>query len=166
MELSWNSFQRQYKCIHGPTNKQEISLAYKQQKHKSKPKMSPRMLPRMLPRMSPKSKPIMEEPRMSPKSKPMMEEQRMSPKKIIKKSPKANDMKVVIYSKPTCPYCIKAKALLDSKGIKYKEINVTKSPAIKSEMIRKSMGATTVPQIFFDNQHIGGYENLVRYFSK
>ena len=67
---------------------------------------------------------------------------------------------VEIYTKPTCPYCIKAKALLDFKKITYKEYNVTENPALKNEAIERSGGRLTVPQIFINSKYIGGYSEL------
>lgn len=67
---------------------------------------------------------------------------------------------VIIYSTLTCPYCTNAKALLDHKGIKYKEIYVDKDPKIYQEMLAKSNGRRTVPQIFIDGKHIGGFDDL------
>lgn len=67
---------------------------------------------------------------------------------------------VIIYSTLTCPYCNNAKALLDSKGVKYQDIRVDNDPAKKEEMIMKSDGRRTVPQIFIDGQHVGGFDDL------
>lgn len=66
---------------------------------------------------------------------------------------------IVIYSTLTCPYCDRAKLLLDQKGIKYTEINVEKDPALFKEMVAKT-GERTVPQIFIDGKHIGGFSDL------
>ncbi len=69
-------------------------------------------------------------------------------------------MNAVIYSKPTCPFCIRAKHLLDDKAISYQDIDISNDPARKSEMISKAFGKTTVPQIFLNGQHIGGCDDL------
>lgn len=68
---------------------------------------------------------------------------------------------VEIYSKSTCPYCIRAKRLLDSKGVQYKEISVDFGGPERQEMLSRANGRTTVPQIFIDGQHIGGCDDLM-----
>ncbi|MDJ0918462.1 MAG: glutaredoxin 3 [Woeseiaceae bacterium] len=67
---------------------------------------------------------------------------------------------VTIYTKNYCPYCTRAKALLDRKGIAYDEIDVTYDEALQSEMKERSQ-RRTVPQIFVGEQHIGGSDDLV-----
>ena len=67
---------------------------------------------------------------------------------------------VVIYTKPGCPYCTSAKALLDSKGADYTEIVASNDPAKKQEMIQRSNGRMTFPQVFIDGRHIGGSDDL------
>ncbi|CFQ64954.1 glutaredoxin 3 [Yersinia frederiksenii] len=67
--------------------------------------------------------------------------------------------KIEIYTKATCPYCHRAKALLNSKGAAFHEIAIDNDPAKREEMIARS-GRTTVPQIFIDGQHIGGCDDL------
>jgi glutaredoxin 3 len=67
---------------------------------------------------------------------------------------------VVIYTKPGCPYCTSAKALLDSKGADYTEIVASNDPAKKQEMIHRSGGRMTFPQVFIDGKHIGGSDDL------
>lgn len=67
--------------------------------------------------------------------------------------------KVEIYTKPTCPYCLRAKALLSSKGISYKEINIAGNDQLREEMINRS-NRKTVPQIFIDGKSIGGCDDL------
>ncbi|KTC74323.1 glutaredoxin [Legionella birminghamensis] len=66
---------------------------------------------------------------------------------------------IVIYSTGYCPYCVRAKQLLDSKKVNYQEIRVDEEPAKRDEMIARS-GRRTVPQIFIDGQHIGGCDDL------
>ena len=66
---------------------------------------------------------------------------------------------VTIYSTRLCPYCIRAKALLESKHIEYTEIGVDAQPALRRAMMRRS-GRSTVPQIWIDDRHIGGYDDL------
>ena len=67
---------------------------------------------------------------------------------------------VEIYTGPLCAFCNFAKALLDRKGISYKEIFIGDDPNKMEEMIKKSNGMRTVPQIFIDGQHIGGNDKL------
>ncbi|ATM97752.1 glutaredoxin 3 [Yersinia frederiksenii] len=67
--------------------------------------------------------------------------------------------KIEIYTKATCPYCHRAKALLSSKGAAFHEIAIDNDPAKREEMIARS-GRTTVPQVFIDGQHIGGCDDL------
>ena len=67
---------------------------------------------------------------------------------------------VEIYTGPLCAFCDFAKALLDRKGISYKEIFIGDDTNKMEEMIKKSNGMRTVPQIFIDGQHIGGNDKL------
>ena len=67
---------------------------------------------------------------------------------------------VIIYTKPGCPYCHAAMDLLDRKGADYTEIVASNDPAKKQEMIQKSNGRMTFPQIFIDGKHIGGSDDL------
>ena len=67
---------------------------------------------------------------------------------------------VIIYSRKICPYCVKAKQLLDSKGVKYKELRIDEKPDLLQEAIDRSGGMKTVPQIFIENHHVGGYDDL------
>lgn len=69
--------------------------------------------------------------------------------------------KVIIYATAWCPYCIRARRLLDSKGINYTEIRIDLEPEQRAIMIEKSR-RRTVPQIFIDDQPIGGYDDLAR----
>jgi glutaredoxin 3 len=68
--------------------------------------------------------------------------------------------KVEIYSSPFCGFCHRAKRLLDSKGVAFEEYDVMMNGALKSEMIDRAGGRTTVPQIFIDDRHIGGCDEL------
>lgn len=69
--------------------------------------------------------------------------------------------KVIIYTKETCPYCTMAKNLLEQKGIvDVLEIRVDTNPEELNEMIKKSGGRKTVPQIFIGNEHVGGFDDL------
>lgn len=67
---------------------------------------------------------------------------------------------VVIYSSTSCPYCIMAKDLFDLKGIDYNELRIDSNPELVAEVIKKSGGRRTVPQIFIGDYHVGGYDDL------
>lgn len=67
--------------------------------------------------------------------------------------------KIIIYSKTVCPYCVKAKFLLKRKNLQFDEILIT-SDELRDEMIKKSGGRMTVPQIFVDDKHIGGCDDI------
>ncbi len=67
--------------------------------------------------------------------------------------------KVEIYSKSWCPYSVRAKELLDRKGVSYDEIDVTTDSMKELEMVIRS-GRHTVPQIFIDDHHVGGSDDL------
>jgi glutaredoxin 3 len=66
---------------------------------------------------------------------------------------------IILYSKEVCPYCVKAKNLLNRKGAAFKEIKIT-DDVTKDEMIKKSGGRMTVPQIFIGDFHVGGCDDL------
>ncbi|HEX7007936.1 MAG TPA: glutaredoxin 3 [Alphaproteobacteria bacterium] len=68
--------------------------------------------------------------------------------------------KVVLYTTAFCPFCHRAKALLEAKGVAYEEIDVTFSPAKRAEMKALANGRSTVPQIWIDDQHVGGSDDL------
>lgn len=68
--------------------------------------------------------------------------------------------KVVIYTTATCPYCIAAKRLLSQKGVTFEEIGVDGDPAARANMSARAGGRRTVPQIFIDERHIGGCDDL------
>ena len=67
--------------------------------------------------------------------------------------------KVVIYTKSHCPYCVKAKQLLDAKHVSYTEISIETDDEQRDTMIRLS-GRRTVPQIFINDQPIGGFDDM------
>ena len=68
-------------------------------------------------------------------------------------------MKIVtIYTGPLCTFCDAAKKLLSRNSVEYKEINIATVDGAMNEMIAKANGKRTIPQIFFDDQHIGGYD--------
>lgn len=66
---------------------------------------------------------------------------------------------VTIYTTTVCPYCVRAKALLDRKGVEYVEINA-EDEAVREGMIVKAGGQRTVPQIFIGERHVGGCDDL------
>jgi len=68
---------------------------------------------------------------------------------------------VEIYTKTFCPYCWRAKLLLESKGVEYKEIGVDFGGELRQLMIERARGRTTVPQIFIGEHHVGGCDDLV-----
>jgi glutaredoxin 3 len=68
--------------------------------------------------------------------------------------------KVEIYSSPFCGYCARAKRLLSSKGVSYVEYDVDADPALRTTMVARANGRTTVPQIFIDGTHVGGCDDL------
>ena len=67
---------------------------------------------------------------------------------------------VTVYMGPMCSFCDAAKRLLAKNNIAYKEINIALEEGKMDEMLKKSNGKRTIPQIFFDNHHVGGYEEL------
>ena len=70
------------------------------------------------------------------------------------------DKEILIYSSYNCGYCDRAKKLLDEKKINYKEINIQENPAEREVMLKKANGRRTVPQIFINEVHIGGVQEL------
>lgn len=68
--------------------------------------------------------------------------------------------KVEIYTKFACPYCVRAKHLLDDKGVAYDEYDVTMGGTGRDEMLKRAPGARTVPQIFINDVAIGGSDDL------
>jgi glutaredoxin 3 len=85
-------------------------------------------------------------------------------KRRIDKKPAATQVghmaKIEIYTKAFCPYCYRAKSLLESKGVDYEEFDITTGGPKRQEMIQRANGRTTVPQIFIDDRHIGGSDDL------
>ncbi|WP_437879624.1 glutaredoxin 3 [Pseudomonas sp. LRF_L74] len=67
--------------------------------------------------------------------------------------------KVVIYSSDWCPFCIRAKQLLESKDVAFDEIKVDGQPQVRAQMAQKA-GRTSVPQIWIDDRHVGGCDDL------
>ncbi len=67
---------------------------------------------------------------------------------------------VEIYTKAFCGYCARAKALLERKGVEYEEYDISMGGPKRLEMLERSNGGATVPQIFIDGQHVGGSDDL------
>ena len=68
--------------------------------------------------------------------------------------------KITMYTGPLCNYCEAAKRLLTRNNATYKEIDISKVAGAVDEMIKRANGKRTIPQIFFDDQHIGGYDEV------
>ena len=68
--------------------------------------------------------------------------------------------KILMYSGPMCNFCEAAKRLLDRNNLKFEVIDISTKDGLIDEMIKRSNGKRTIPQIFFDNNHIGGYVEL------
>ena len=68
--------------------------------------------------------------------------------------------KILMYSGPMCNFCEAAKRLLNRNNLKYDVIDISEGADTRDEMIKKSNGKRTIPQIFFDDQHIGGYDDV------
>ena len=68
--------------------------------------------------------------------------------------------KITMYTGPMCNFCDAAKRLLSRNNLKYEEIDISTKDGLRDEMIKKSNGKRTIPQIFFDNHHVGGYVEL------
>ena len=68
--------------------------------------------------------------------------------------------KILMYSGPMCNFCEAAKRLLDRNNLKYEVIDISSAEGIRDEMIKKSNGKRTIPQIFFNDYHVGGYQEL------
>lgn len=60
-----------------------------------------------------------------------------------------------------CPYCLRAKKLLDNKNVSYTEIRLDEQPERRGEMIQRANGRSSVPQIFIDDYHVGGFDDMV-----
>lgn len=68
-------------------------------------------------------------------------------------------VEVILYTTPVCPYCVLAKKLLQRKGVAYREIDVSRDPALRQEIMTRS-GRRTVPQIWIGEYHVGGFDEL------
>ena len=69
-------------------------------------------------------------------------------------------MSIEIYTKTFCPYCWRAKQLLEAKGVEYREIAVDYGGELREQMVERAKGRTTVPQIFIREHHVGGCDDL------
>lgn len=67
---------------------------------------------------------------------------------------------IEIYTWTTCPYCVRAKALLDSKGVKYTEYDITGDDDARTKMVERTGGPRSVPQIFINRKHYGGCDDI------
>lgn len=67
--------------------------------------------------------------------------------------------KVEFYSADWCPFCMRAKALLDSRGIEYEEVNVDRIPGFREKLVEMT-GRMTIPQIIIDGEPVGGYDDI------
>tara|TARA_X000000368_G_scaffold326391_1_gene263417 strand:+ start:305 stop:559 length:255 start_codon:yes stop_codon:yes gene_type:complete len=67
---------------------------------------------------------------------------------------------ITMYSGPFCNFCEAAKRLLLRNNLEFKELDISTKDGLREEMIKKSNGRRTIPQIFFEDQHIGGYQEL------
>jgi glutaredoxin 3 len=79
---------------------------------------------------------------------------------LLKRHPERVKARVEIYTWQTCPYCIRAKLLLWWKGVNYTEYKIDGNETARSEMAARANGRRTVPQIFIDDRHIGGCDDL------
>ena len=86
----------------------------------------------------------------------------LEPKPLPSRPPGAPDVpKIEMYLTQYCPFCVRARALLDSKNVAYDMIDVGAEPKLRGVMMDRANGRHTVPQIFIDDQHIGGCNELV-----
>ena len=67
---------------------------------------------------------------------------------------------ITMYTGPMCNFCEAAKRLFSRNNLKYQEIDISSKDGLRDEMIKKANGKRTIPQIFFDNHHVGGYVEL------
>lgn len=70
-------------------------------------------------------------------------------------------MQIHIYSKPNCPYCNFAKDFFNKKNWPYEEFDIAQDAQKREEMLEKSNGRKTVPQIFINGHHVGGYDDMM-----
>ena len=67
---------------------------------------------------------------------------------------------IELYSGGHCPYCVRAKSLLEKRDLAFVEYDVQAEPEMRDEMLRRTNGARTIPQIFINDRHVGGYDDL------
>ena len=67
---------------------------------------------------------------------------------------------IEMYTSPFCGYCHAAKRLLNNKGVSFSEIDVMKNPSLRQKMMSRANGRHTVPQIFINGKHVGGFDDL------
>jgi len=75
-------------------------------------------------------------------------------------------MRATVWSKDQCPYCVMAKDLLRARGMEYEERNISQGTWTREQLMEAVPGARTLPQIFIDDQLIGSYDQLKKYFQK
>ncbi len=80
--------------------------------------------------------------------------------KVFQALEQENMASVVIYTRQFCGYCSAAKKLLETKGVTYQEHDATHAPEVRQEMIARANGRSTFPQIFIDERHVGGCDDL------
>lgn len=80
--------------------------------------------------------------------------------KVFQALEQENMASVVIYTRQFCGYCSAAKKLLETKGVTYEEHDATHAPEVRQEMIARANGRSTFPQIFIDERHVGGCDDL------
>ncbi len=80
--------------------------------------------------------------------------------KLLGRHPEQNKAKVEIYTWQTCPFCIRAKLLLQWKGVTFTEYKIDGDEAAREKMAQRANGRRSVPQIFINEQHIGGCDDL------
>ena len=68
---------------------------------------------------------------------------------------------VTVYCTSVCPYCIRALKMLSNKGVEVEEVRIDQHPERRDEMITRANGRTSVPQIFIDDTHVGGFDDMV-----
>ena len=68
---------------------------------------------------------------------------------------------VEVYTTTYCPYCVRAKTLLEHKNVEFTEINVDQAPQLRAQMRERANGGNSVPQIFINEQHIGGCDDIM-----
>ncbi|MDQ7002116.1 MAG: glutaredoxin 3 [Ghiorsea sp.] len=72
----------------------------------------------------------------------------------------SNNAKIEIYSGDYCPYCVRAKSLLKQRNLDFIEYNVQQEPDKRAEMMKRSNGGRSIPQIFINDKHVGGCDEL------